>query len=151
MPEKCFIDTTVLLEVILRKKFSVLESLAKYSVHTSVNVLEEAAFKIIYASVVDELQTEHAGVFKVKGSFEKGAGSHLIETRLHALNVLKSHLVVLELDENIFDLAKDIIQVYKFLPNDALIAATCKHYGIGKIATFDEDFKRVDFLEVVEI
>ncbi|MEM2176790.1 MAG: PIN domain-containing protein, partial [Archaeoglobaceae archaeon] len=40
---------------------------------------------------------------------------------------------------------------YSLLPNDALIAATCKHYGIRKIATFDEDFKRVDFLEVLEL
>ncbi len=34
---------------------------------------------------------------------------------------------------------------------NALIAATCKYYGIRKIATFDEDFERVYFLEVVEI
>ncbi|MCS7131103.1 MAG: PIN domain-containing protein [Archaeoglobaceae archaeon] len=27
---------------------------------------------------------------------------------------------------------------YKLLPNDALIAATCKHYGIKKIAKLDE-------------
>ena len=40
---------------------------------------------------------------------------------------------------------------YRLLPNDALIAATCKYYGIKKIATFDEDFRRVDFLEVVEL
>jgi predicted nucleic acid-binding protein len=33
--------------------------------------------------------------------------------------------------------------------NDALIAATCKHYGIQKIATFDPDFEHVDFLEIV--
>ena len=38
---------------------------------------------------------------------------------------------------------------YKLLPNDALIAATCKQYGITKIATFDADFERIDFLEVV--
>ena len=38
---------------------------------------------------------------------------------------------------------------YKLLPNDALIVATCKHYGINKIATFDPDFKRVDFLEII--
>ncbi|MGB7531849.1 MAG: PIN domain-containing protein [Halobacteriota archaeon] len=38
---------------------------------------------------------------------------------------------------------------YGLLPNDALIAATCKQYGIAKIATFDADFERVDFLEVV--
>jgi predicted nucleic-acid-binding protein len=40
---------------------------------------------------------------------------------------------------------------YKLLPNDALIAATCKHHGIKKIATFDSDFKRVDFLAVIEL
>ncbi len=45
----------------------------------------------------------------------------------------------------------DVFSDYTLLPNDALIAATCKHYGIRKIATFDEDFRRVDFLEVVEV
>jgi len=45
----------------------------------------------------------------------------------------------------------EIITKYGLLPNDALIAATCKYYGIKKIATFDEDFKRIDFLEVIEI
>ncbi|MCS7131078.1 MAG: PIN domain-containing protein [Archaeoglobaceae archaeon] len=48
-------------------------------------------------------------------------------------------------------LSNQIISKYGLLPNDALIAATCKHYGIKKIATFDEDFKRVDFLEVLEL
>nr|CBH39975.1 conserved hypothetical protein, containing PIN domain [uncultured archaeon] len=42
-----------------------------------------------------------------------------------------------------------IIRKYRLLPNDALIAATCKHHGIRKIATFDSDFDRVDFLEVI--
>ena len=37
------------------------------------------------------------------------------------------------------------IEKYHLLPNDALIAATCKYYGINKIATFDEDFEKVDF------
>jgi len=39
-----------------------------------------------------------------------------------------------------FDKVCKIMRRYKLLPNDALIAATCKHYGIKKIATFDEDF-----------
>ena len=46
---------------------------------------------------------------------------------------------------------RSVTEEYRLLPNDALIAATCKYYGIRKIATFDEDFERVDFLEVVEI
>lgn len=44
---------------------------------------------------------------------------------------------------------EEIMEEYKLLPNDAVIAATCKHYGIDKIATFDDDFKKVDFLEVI--
>jgi len=42
-----------------------------------------------------------------------------------------------------------IIQEFKFLPNDAQIALTCRHYGINTILTFDEDFKRVPWLRVV--
>ena len=45
----------------------------------------------------------------------------------------------------------EIINTYGLLPNDALIAATCKYYGISKIATFDEDFEKVDFLEIVKV
>jgi predicted nucleic acid-binding protein len=35
------------------------------------------------------------------------------------------------------------------VPADAVIVATCKDNGIKKIATFDSDFMRVDFLEVI--
>jgi len=47
---------------------------------------------------------------------------------------------------------KELLQIiikYRLLPNDAFIAATCKHHGIRTIATFDPDFKRVDFLEII--
>jgi len=57
----------------------------------------------------------------------------------------------LEINKDIFEITKEIISKYRLLPNDALIAATCKYYGIKKIATFDEDFKRVDFLEVIDL
>ncbi len=42
-----------------------------------------------------------------------------------------------------------MIRYYRLLPADAVIAATCKDNGITKIATFDSDFKQVDFLEVI--
>ncbi len=38
---------------------------------------------------------------------------------------------------------------YRLLPNDALIVATCRAYGIENIATFDEDFKRVPWLRTI--
>jgi len=42
-----------------------------------------------------------------------------------------------------------IIQEFKLLPNGAQIALTYRHYGIGAILTFDEDFKRVPWLKIV--
>jgi len=42
-----------------------------------------------------------------------------------------------------------VVREYHLLPNDALLATTCRHHGIKKIATFDDDFRRVDFLEIV--
>jgi len=37
------------------------------------------------------------------------------------------------------------------MPNDAVIAATCKFYDIKKLATFDIDFNRVDYLQIVKV
>jgi predicted nucleic acid-binding protein len=55
----------------------------------------------------------------------------------------------LDVGEAVKSEAEGLIKKYGLLPNDALIAATCKHYGINKIATTDPDFKRVDFLEII--
>jgi len=151
MREKCFIDTTVILEVVLQNQVNLLRKLADFVLHTSINVLEEACYKIVSACVLESLGAEKAGIFKIKDVFEKGSADELIEEKLHILNFLKNRLVVLELNESIFDESKKMIKEYHLLPNDALIASTCKHYGIKKIATFDEDFERVDFLEIVRL
>jgi len=47
------------------------------------------------------------------------------------------------------DLLLDSVAVYRLLPNDAAIVAACRYYGIKRIATFDSDFYRVKFLEVI--
>ena len=57
----------------------------------------------------------------------------------------------LAIPEEGIEIASSLAREYKLLPNDALIAATCKHYGITKIATFDHDFDRVDFLVVITL
>ncbi len=38
---------------------------------------------------------------------------------------------------------------YRLTPSDAIIALTCRHYGIDTILTFDEDFKRIPWLKVI--
>ena len=43
----------------------------------------------------------------------------------------------------------DVLVQFRLLPSDAIIALTCKHYGINIILTFDEDFKQVPWLNVI--
>ena len=43
----------------------------------------------------------------------------------------------------------ETMRKYQLTPSDAIIALTCKHYGIDTIITFDEDFKRIPWLKVV--
>jgi len=47
----------------------------------------------------------------------------------------------LEIKENIINLANNYIVTYGLLPNDALILATCKYYGINCLISLDEDFR----------
>ena len=56
----------------------------------------------------------------------------------------KEHITLIDDTKNV-NLVRNVAEKYGLLPNDALIAATCKHHGITKIATFDSDLKSVVF------
>ncbi|MET1159894.1 MAG: PIN domain-containing protein [Thermoprotei archaeon] len=43
----------------------------------------------------------------------------------------------------------EAMRKYQLTPSDAIIALTCKHYGLDTIITFDEDFKRIPWLKVI--
>jgi len=43
----------------------------------------------------------------------------------------------------------EIIEEYGLMPADALIALSCKQHELNTIATLDEDFKRIPWLEVI--
>ena len=43
----------------------------------------------------------------------------------------------------------EIMENYKLTPSDAVIASTCRHYGIDTVLTFDEDFKRIPWLRTI--
>ena len=60
-----------------------------------------------------------------------------------------SDVVLLPIDDVAMRRVGELVTRYNLMPNDAMIAATCEHHGIKKIATYDEDFTRVDFLEVI--
>ncbi len=58
-------------------------------------------------------------------------------------------LVFISITMQVVSDAAEIATKYRLLPNDGLIAATCRHYDINSIVTFDEDFKRVSWLKII--
>jgi predicted nucleic acid-binding protein len=48
----------------------------------------------------------------------------------------------LSLGYEIKEIAEKYIKTYKLATNDAIILATCKHYGIKYLISLDEDFKK---------
>ena len=111
---------------------------------TIISVMEESIYvglALIYGARGSKLKKEMSGGLNDESiSFLRNLNSFLKEFGIRLIN-----------PPNDVKLLDEIIEEYSLLPNDALIAATCKFYGIERIATFDEDFERVNFLEVVRI
>jgi predicted nucleic acid-binding protein len=125
----------------------------KYFVETtdslviSSSVYEEAFYVGVKLLAVERLSIK--GKYDLKNQIKKkgyGFANDFLD-RLHKL----FELVTLIDDTKNVKSVRDVAEKYRLLPNDALIAATCKHYGIKNIATFDSDFDSVDFLDVVTI
>jgi predicted nucleic acid-binding protein len=85
--------------------------------------------------------------FKLRDELKK----ELNEESLNFLEALNSFLEMMQIRiisaPNDPPMILEMIRSYRLLPADAVIAAACKYNGITKIATFDSDFDRVDFLK----
>ena len=53
--------------------------------------------------------------------------------------------------DSLFKLVPELMKKYNFLPNDAIILATCKIHGITKLASHDSDFKTPCEAEGIEL
>jgi len=108
----------------------------------TINVLEEAVYvglSLIYGcygfKLRDQLKKELKGTARI---FLEQLKSFLIEYRIEILSTPEDP-----------DLLLESVATYRLLPNDAAIVAACRYYGIKRIATFDSDFNRVEFLNVI--
>ena len=146
------IDASVLIDAVVYVKTKTLETIISfYEAFIPVNALEETLFKTIIGIVGDRIKKDN--LFEIKKAWIKGIGIEEVENRFDVVfELIQNNLInVLDLNVQIFEDSYLFSKTYGLLPNDALIAAACKHYGIRKIATFDPDFKRVDFLEIIEL
>ena len=153
---RIFIDTSVFVRHYygLNKSLRLLDfAVNENEAVISPNIIEETFFKLLYMEterlfgktgkyIAKERFRRHTDKFKAVEDYING---FLIES-------IESDIIeLLNIDGRILKSSVEVAFSHGLLPNDALIAATCRHHGIKKIATFDEDFKRVDFLEVVGV
>jgi len=116
---------------------------------TSTNVIEEVTYVLIKERAKDitgiNRHYDLLTYLRENPNMVKQIADEVISDVLSLLNALKIVVLAPASHLEMFNIVKN----YGLLPNDALIVATCRYYGIKKIATFDEDFKRVNFLKVV--
>ena len=83
-----------------------------------------------YINSIVESEVTFQLIFKGKSSLSRGK--------------LKSFLLIfrpLEVGENVRDLFWKYMEEYNLKPNDALILATCRHYGVPYLISLDSDFR----------
>ena len=115
--------------------------------YTSIRVLDEAVFAIVRTKAWVKL-----GIRRIERLREyiRVNGYVFFEEDINKLHeFLKEIEAVIIEDKATFEELVEISKKFRLLPADALIALTCKYYGIKNILTFDEDFKRIPWLHVI--
>ena len=104
-----------------------------YEAFIPVNALEETLFKTIIGVVGDSIKKDN--LFEIKKAWIKGIEREEVENRFDVVfELIQNNLIkVLDLNIQIFEDSYLFSKKYGLLPNDALIAAACKYYGIDKI------------------
>ncbi|MDI3497206.1 type II toxin-antitoxin system VapC family toxin [Archaeoglobus sp.] len=73
------------------------------------------------------------------------------KSRLRELFSMLNSLAIFEVNAESVSIAEKLILDYNLLPNDALILATCKYYGIKYLASLDTDFEKACEAEKVTL
>jgi len=105
--------------------------------------------EILYTSTAHLLEHKYSvrGVFSIREWIRKYGYPQEV---VHAVKELIRRLDI-KLVQSIYteqELYRTLHE-YRLLPSDAIIALTCKHYGIDTIITFDEGFKRIPWLKAI--
>ncbi|WP_456452734.1 type II toxin-antitoxin system VapC family toxin [Thermococcus sp.] len=149
-PSEVFIDSSVLVGLNLgdERAKELVKSLIEEGYTLIINpiVFSETAYKVMFTLA---LRDGLRGVYDLKRHLDRYVWVYG-KVRDSIEQMIKNELLrILEINWEILKLSAEVGEKYALLTNDAIIVATCKYHGIQKIATFDEDFEKIDFLEVV--
>jgi len=121
-----FIDSSVLIEGFKSKGIKEAQKLVKFLI-TRVDLLELGINSIVFSETVYQLINK------------KKRAPDITERYIFELF---SICCVFAENADILSIAKEFIKTYNLKPNDALILATCKYYGIKNLISVDEDFEK---------
>jgi hypothetical protein len=147
-----FVDTNIIYNIIFETKFTdhalrIVETFPELV--TSATVIHE----LIYVSIRDLCEerygTRNSSSYRKIIATKGYAPFHKDIDRLFQF-IENSSISIIPVNNDLEEW-KEILLKYRLLPYDALIASTCMSNGITKIATFDRDFNRVDFLKIVDM
>lgn len=145
-----FVDANTFYYYMFKSKYT--EQAAKilkqhHDLATSTGVLDEVMFVIIRRLAEKRLGIR--GIARLRSYIRSnGVGFTFAELERFVKLIEALDIAVLQDYANPRELL-EVTAKYNLPPSDAVIALTCKHYGIDTILTFDEDFKRVPWLKVV--
>ena len=143
--ERIFLDSSIIIGLFSGDDDA--EKILGGIINQSLCINEVVFSEVVYKSVVLKF-LENEEKYSLKKLKRK------IDSYIYLYGELSEFTDEFEIDfliitKEVVEIASSLASKYNLLPNDALIAATCKHHGINKIATFDPDFDRVEFLAVV--
>ncbi|MDD1750406.1 MAG: PIN domain-containing protein [Methanothrix sp.] len=145
-----FVDTNVLYSVLVKTKFSKSAQdiiLMPSDLATSATVLSELVFISLRKLCKERYGTNNYSEFR-RAIVHNGYNSFKEDLDLIFRLIEERDILVLPINDNLDDWSNAMIR-YNLMPNDAMIASTCLKHEISKIATFDSDFLRVDWLSVI--
>lgn len=145
-----FLDTSFIISLLIETEKT--EDARKFfneasdSFITSISVYEETFFVGIKIIAEDILNIRNS--YSLRDHIKK-SGYGFADTFLNYMPKIFDNVEIVH-DTKDIKLIENVATTCRLMPNDAVIAATCKFYGVRKIATFDDDFARVDFIEIVK-
>jgi len=146
-----FVDTNVLYSVLVKTKFSKSAQniiLMSSDLATSATVLSELVFVSLRKLCKERYGTNNYSEFR-RAIVHNGYSPFKEDLDLIFRLVEERDILVLAINDNLDDWNNAMTR-YNLMPNDAMIASTCLKHEISKIATFDSDFLRVDWLSVID-
>lgn len=145
-----FVDTNVFYSVLVKTEFSLTARniiMMPSKLATSPTVMSELVFISLRKLCKERYGTKNYSEFR-RFIARKGYEPFEEDIELIFGLIRERDIAMLPVNNDLDDWRKAMTR-YRLLPNDAMIVSTCLMHEITDIATFDNDFKRVEPLKIV--